>query len=539
MSSFGLPPKRGGRRPYAKVSVLNPGKGLNTLISDNLIDDREASSLDNIQFVESGAPAKAYGFTSVATGTTQLRGLGYYNDQAAGAKYLLTVDNTTLKYKNGSVLTSISGASFDSSANITMTQAAGSMYIWDGVNGGAQLATTLVLTRPGTMPKAKFSIYYGGFHIAAGVAGQDSRLYISESGDASKFTRAATVLNNSTEVPGATVFSGTTANYVDIAKNDGDKITALAKFNEVLIVFKERSIYQITFDSTGTPVLAPVTKNYGCVSHRSVDNVENDVFFLSRNGFYVLGNEPNYFNVIRTNELSARIHPTIETINPANYEKAAGLFYNYVYYCSIPSGGVTANNQVLTYDRRFQAWSKWSHVLAESFCVFLNSSNQEEVYFTGTGDANLYMMSTDYSANGSAIEAQWTSKAFDIGDFNSYKRWIDLTILFRQLVGTVTITVFTDNGTIAKQTSITSSYTGGVGSYMWAEDTFGGEPSTTTVTATSNNIPYRMRLSTKARSIKVKISNDRENETFVVLGMSATYRNYSHFSWPSALKIQG
>jgi hypothetical protein len=53
-----LPAKRGGRTPYAELNVLNPGKGLNNLISDNLIDDKESSSLENIMFVESGAPAK-------------------------------------------------------------------------------------------------------------------------------------------------------------------------------------------------------------------------------------------------------------------------------------------------------------------------------------------------------------------------------------------------------------------------------------------------------------------------------------------------
>jgi len=62
-----LPVRRGGRSSYAELQVLNPGKGLNTLISDNLIDDREASALENIQFVEAGSPTQASGFSQATS----------------------------------------------------------------------------------------------------------------------------------------------------------------------------------------------------------------------------------------------------------------------------------------------------------------------------------------------------------------------------------------------------------------------------------------------------------------------------------------
>lgn len=534
-----IPPKRGGRTAYSQIQVLNPGKGLNNLISDNLIQDQEASSLENIQFIESGAPAKAYGFTNVGSGLSNSpRGLAYYNDQANGNKYLLTVDGTALSYLNSTTWTTIAGATFSSSAQINFTQASGSMYIWDGTNGGAQLSAT-TLSRPGTMPKAKFSIYYSGYHIASGVDGQLNRVYISVLTDASDFTNAATTLNNSTEVPGASVFAGTGANFVDINKLDGDKITGLAKFQDALIIFKERSVYQLTFDATGVPLVAAVTKSYGCVSHRSIDNVENEVFFLSRNGVYVLGNEPNYFNVIRTNELTSRIHPTIETINPTNYTNATALFNQYVYYLGIPAGGVTTNNQTLTYDRRFLAWSKLTHITPECFTIYTDSTNTDVVYFTSASSAKVYKFTTNYDSNGSAISSQWTSKAFDVGNFNTYKRYIDVTILFRQVVGLITITIYSDNGTVAKTSSIATSSTGGIGSYMLGEEWMGGTPSSTssTVTTSSVNVPYRLKTSIKARSIKVQVSNARVDETFAVLGIAIRYRPYSAFSWPSSLKI--
>jgi hypothetical protein len=554
-----IPSKAGGRSPYQTFVVINPGKGLDNLLSDNMIDDHEASSLENIRIVESGAPAKATGYTVAGTGlSNNPRGLGFFNDTIAGNKTLLTMDGTALKYLTGNTWTTISGASFDASSQINFTVARGSMFVLDGVSPIAKLATGNTLTRNGHSPKAKFSIYYQGRHFAAGVDGQPNRLYISKTTDASEFTVTTGGVqpqpDNSNDadsggpnVPGATAFSsdatGNNANaqVVDINKFDGDKITALGKFQDALIIYKERGIFQLTLDSTGLPVIASITKSYGCVSHRSVDNVENDAFFLSRNGGYVLGNEPNYFNVIRTNELTARIHGEIENINPTNYTNASALFSQYVYYLGIPSGGVTSNNVTLTYDRRFQAWSKLTHIQPECFTLYTDSTNTDTVYFTSATDANVYKFTSNYDANGAAISAQWTSKFFDLGQFSLYKRWIWVDILFRQLVGTIKIDIYTDNGTLSKSTSVTSSQLGGLGTNLlgggdWLGSTV--QSSSMGTTTTSTNIPYRVKIGVKSRGVKVKISNARINETFVVLGLEFAYEPYSAFVFPSSQKLQ-
>lgn len=551
MARTRIPSKRGGRSAYAKLPIVNPGKGLNTLISDSLINDQESSSLDNIQFIESGAPSKAPGYEQLGDDlTNNPRGLGYFVD-SNGTGSLLTVDGADLKKYNGSVWQTVSGVTFNTSSQINFSQARGKIYIWDGVGGGASYDGT-TLTRPGTMPSAKFSIQYNGYHIAAGTNTQRSRVYISVLLDASDFTNDPAAVttgedpDNSTSVPGATVFSGTgsgstIAYFVDVSKDDGDKITGFAKFADVLIIFKEKSIFQLTFDSTGVPVIEAVTKSYGCVSHRSIENVDNDVFFLTRNGIYVLGNEPNYFNVIRTNELSARIHPMIESINANQYTKATGIFYSYQYILGVPTGSNTANDMVITYDRRFLAFSKWTHVMPESFTTYIDSNNAEQLVFTSSNSAKIYQLTpSTYSADGAAINATWSSKAYDLGDFSSYKRWIDVTLFFRQLSGQVTIEVLTDGGDVIRSASVSGLSSRGIGSDMWGGELFGGsiETEATTAASNTNNVPYRLKIGTKARTIKLRISNDRNNENFALLGFVFTYRNYSHFVFPSALRIQ-
>jgi len=258
-------------RAISREVIMNPNKGLNNLGSPNLIDNREWADLLNIEFDEGGVARKRMGFTSFSNALTNARGLGSFITESINQ--VNTVDNGTFKYTTGTSWTSVATISFTANKPIWFTQARAKQYIFDETSGGAEWDGT-TLSRPGTMPKAKFSVFTQSYHIASGVDGQQNRVYISELADASKFTRAATVLNNSTEVPGATVFSGTTANFIDIQPGDGDKITGLGTFQNVIIIFKQFSIYQMTFDDTGDPVVTPITNAAGCVSARSVKNVK-------------------------------------------------------------------------------------------------------------------------------------------------------------------------------------------------------------------------------------------------------------------------
>lgn len=549
-----IPARRGVKRDWPQTMVVNPGKGLNTLVSDSLIANDEASDLQNIQFVEAGAPAKRNGHTAVGTGlVNNPKGLGSFN-VSSSLKYVLTIDGTSLKYLLSGVWTTISGASFTTGKNVVFTQAGGAMYIWNGTDAGRKLDSSLVLTAPTTSPSAGFAIYYSNKQIAAGTATQPNRLYISSAVDLSDFTNASGTISDSTNVPGTSSFAGTDANYIDVNKDDGDKITGLAKFQGVLVVFKERSIWQLTFDASGNPTVTQVSSSVGCVGHRSVDNVENDVIFLSRLGYYALGNQANYAaNVIRTNEISQKIHPLITTITAANLPSTASLYSDYVFYSSIATGGTTTNNKTITFDRRYTAWSVLTNVNANAFTEYIDSSNVKHLYYAADDEAKVYEIDTSYSDNGTAINAYWQSKNFDFGDPSLYKQVIDCDIILRQLSGSVTITFITDNGTVAKTTTLSSSndLSGTVGSDLWGAYGVGGGTYMTTitgiaqsttssasgVTTATTNVPYRIRLGINCRSIKVKVSNANNNETFTLLGFKFYYRPYKHTKFPSDLRV--
>lgn len=295
--SADLPAKK--VRPPQRLVVMNPSKGLNTLVSPSLIDDKEFSDMQNMEYDEGGVIRKRAGYVAAGDALTDARGLGAYSTEASN--YMVTVDNGTVKYRTTGNWSSATGSTITPDTDVCMTQARLKLYIWNGTDGGVVFDGSAV-TSPGTLPKASFSVYYQNKHIAAGVPGQPSRLYISNLTNASDFTVTTggtqpqpdstnDAENSQPNVPGATVFAGTPAlteaNVIDIRKNDGDKITALGVFQDVLIVFKERAIYQVTFDSSGNPTVTPITYATGCISHKSVVNVENDISFMSREGHRV------------------------------------------------------------------------------------------------------------------------------------------------------------------------------------------------------------------------------------------------------------
>jgi hypothetical protein len=369
----------------------------------------------------------------VGSALTAAKGLGMFVTETI--RHLVTIDNGTFKYRTTGNYTSVGTVSFTASAEVVFTQARNKLYVWNGTEGGSQWDGS-TLSRPGTMPKASFGIFYNNYHIVAGVAGQPSRLYASQGDDASKFTRGVDaganpdgLLDDATDVPGATVFSGQTAKFYDIRKDDGDRITGLGRFQDTLIVFKERSIYEFTFDSNGLGIVTPITGATGCVSHKSIENVENDLYFLSREGVRVLGNEPNFADAVRTNVLSIRIQPSVDSINQQYYSKCNAHYFENKYFLSVPTTSSSIASTIV-YDRRFQAWSLWTNFDANAYVQYVDTVNEAHLYFLDDDGTQVYEYSAGtYADNTQAINAYLVSKAFDLGNPDIMKYFSDIGLI--------------------------------------------------------------------------------------------------------------
>ena len=211
--------QKGASAPYQEIRVINPSRGLNLLIADILSNDKEATSgSKNIEYVEGGAVRKRMGYDDTLTAglSNAPKGLGSYISESSN--YLITSDGGVLKGYQAGTWSALAGAvTLNANADITLTSLFQKTYAWDGVSGGIVWDGSSV-TRPGTMPRAKFSVIYKGYHVASGVDGQPFRLYFAPVGEPSRFTRGGSAptdgspdLTSAAGVPGATVFSGDTS----------------------------------------------------------------------------------------------------------------------------------------------------------------------------------------------------------------------------------------------------------------------------------------------------------------------------------------
>lgn len=538
-------------RPPVRIVVMNPSKGLNNLVSPSLIDNKEWADLMNVEYDEGGVIRKRSGYATVGDELTAAKGLGTYI--TSSIRQLITIDNGTLKYRTTGNWASATGDTFAAGYDTCFTQARLKLYIWNGTDGGAHYDGTTV-TRPGTMPKARYSVYYQNKHIASGVDDQPNRLYISNITNASDFTvttggtQPQPDSTNDTEnglpnVPGASVFAGTPAlteaNVIDIRKNDGDKITGIAVFQDLLIVFKERAIFQVSFDSSGNPTVTPITYATGCVSFKSIKAVENDLYFLSREGVRVLGNEPQFFTAIRTNVLSVRIQPTIDSINKQYFSRSNAEYFENKYILAFPTTS-SSIDRALTYDRRFQAFCLWQQFNPSDMVRYIDASNVEYLYFLDDSGTQVFQRQNGtYNDNGAAIESWVVSKAQNADNPDITKFWVDVRLIFRRLTGQIDLTFYSDDGVQVGTATIGSGGTRGMGLNVFGGFMLGtdGEEDDETDTTSFVDNPQSVGLNLDSRTIKFKIYNNRVNENFVLLGMIYAFYPKSHYVFDSSRRI--
>lgn len=124
------------------------------------------------------------------------------------------------------------------------------------------------------------------------------------------------------------------------------------------------TIWQISLDSISidtetftVPIPTKIITSIGTPAPRSVIYVENDVMFFNPKGVHVLGNEPGVLNVLRTNELTAKIRPYVRGLNAASLDKICAYYFNSKVLFAVPSGEGYPD-RIIMFDRERVSWIK-------------------------------------------------------------------------------------------------------------------------------------------------------------------------------------
>lgn len=316
--------------------------------------------------------------------------------------------------------------------------------------------------------------------------------------------------------------------FVDISKDDGDVITGLIDSFDSVIVFKERSVWQVTFSASGSlvvPTVKLIMRGVGCAAHRTVKHVENDVFFLSRNGVYVLGYEPNIMNILRTNELSAKVSSFFDGISPANLHECAATYFESEYRITRPDG------REIVYDRERLAWMGPNTYPASPgvYEVAYDEGNVERLLWGDRADNFVTEYSDAYNTDkGDAISTRLITKKESFGDPFLFKDLIEIFSNWRNIQGSPSVDVIVEDrtGTTTTSKSFTISATNaGSG---WGFDKWGTARWGNTAGAgsgqSSNDLVRRVRMNKTVRNVQLDVSTTGVRDNYELLNLKFNLR---------------
>jgi hypothetical protein len=168
-------------------------------------------------------------------------------------------------------------------------------------------------------------------------------------------------------------------NSIIVGGDDGEDIVAIQPFYDYeILVFKPNKIYLVTADPTATTAAGWTVRllndRIGCVSGRSVNFVNKDVFFLANDGIRSVARSiADDFYIVGT-PISEPVKNIIARINKNYVTLCNAAFYNNRYFLAIPLDTAITPSHILVYNALFNAFEGlWS--IAASRMVITNFSS--------------------------------------------------------------------------------------------------------------------------------------------------------------------
>lgn len=241
-------------------------------------------------------------------------------------------------------------------------------------------------------------------------------------------------------------------NYEDLTPGDGERVTSLIAWRELVFAFKETKFFVFTGNSLGaggTPIFnyRPVSTGVGSISRFAATASPNGVYFLSRRGIYkTTGGDPVL--------ISRAIDPIFRggasslyaggVLNHAALDKCALAWHDERLYFAFPSGSATTNDRVLVYDPEGDYWTLWG-IPAAGMTSFRVGDQADLIFSYATGSNHIGRLNSTFTSDdGATITSSYQSGFYDLGSPGSvaHTRW---TRLWGS--GAPTVSVFTDFGT--------------------------------------------------------------------------------------------
>lgn len=493
--------------------------GVNYYAGVRQVQDNESPLALNIDFKGTGSVGNRLGYTQVGTVTgsrTQIWGMNEFHTSSLNylVKFASNASNIQLAYSTGSSWTFDSSFSFTDQVNLDSVEANSLLYSFNGVDvmkqwDGASWSST-------TNGKIlKYGAYYNNR-----IWGVDP-----SSKDTVWFSKTSTGDFSSAGSGSITIFPGA-----------GAEITALHVFQDNLYAWLNGSlkgIFKISPASVAdTFSVTMITNTIGCVSHRSVAQIENDVYFAADDGIYTLGAVAYYTNNRTTNK-SLRVQPVFDALSGSSKQKLVGKYFNFKYHLFYPLFG-GQNDSCLVFDIRYQGLQDWRNIAAQDATTYTDSTKTTRFYIGTPSTGAVHQMYSGSTDDGTLITSSWSSKSYDQGLSDTEKIYFDSTFIFSSVNGTINLSVIFNDTQVSLSKALTQQNPqGGYGFATFGKSRFGGNANTIAVVQVANQ-PERLHAKGKKFAVQYTISS---TGSWTLNMITQTYNVLSHYAFPSNLKL--
>jgi hypothetical protein len=290
--------------------------------------------------------------------------------------------------------------------------------------------------------------------------------------------------------------------YMDIGSNN-EKVVNFSKQYDTCIVFKERSIWNMSFQIDNTAALfptKPINETNGCIAESSVQIIENNPVFLTKKGVYML-TQSNVRDERNIKLISENVNKSL--LAETNLQNAVSVDYNGKYMLFI-------NGKGYIYDYRANAWYIWNNINVTTFLekdsLYFGSTNGMIYRFYLDGELNIF------NDDGEAIDAYWYTKLMDFGISEKRKTIVNIYYALKPATRTSV-----DIYKVTNRQEETLLYTNRMDLFTYYP--FYYDP----FTYLSNSLPQSGKVKSKIKKVvyvQFKIQNNRLNESLGVNSLS-------------------
>jgi hypothetical protein len=327
----------------------------------------------------------------------------------------------------------------------------------------------------------------------------------------------------------ASTFTGT-----DVLKPLGtDSVTGLVNYFGSLLIFKQESIWKLTFIfdqvvSLFIPKLEAQNRNYGACGRGAIAWVENDVWFFNGREVRSIGFKDQQIGILGVNNsvISEPIKETLELLKVEDYSKVETFYYNRRFYLSLPLVSETNNITFVCHLLHANSWTKYQERIKAQNQGYLEVDG---VVYSVKSQAPWGILKWNDSLNDNevGIPALVRFDRVEEQDFSKFNIYRYLDLMFKDLDARIDLTLLFDlhdKRLFAEKTFIIGleeeNEENPIGEvpigHMLIGDAYGQ------VNLTSPFIKKRISFLSKNQAVVLQLANDKKDETFTLAQFAFT-----------------